>query len=284
MAIATATIPITITRPRATPRLTAFTTLFRRRLALTMRTPREIIPPIMTPVLFAVVIAPALADTLGASLNGMDYMTFVAVSTIGLLVPLSCLSAGLGVIVDRHSGARRDLLAAPIPRSLVVLGNLGVAIAVSAGQLAVLLIASLLRGAEFDTSATRGAWFVGAATLFAVAMYGVAETLANKIPTQEEYIGVLPAVAIVPWFFAGSLFPISALPIGLTVIAKVLPITHVLALLRYGLVDPRGSGLRDIWGMTNPTAMAALSLGVVAAFTVLFTAVSIRVFTKASVR
>jgi hypothetical protein len=66
---------------------------------------------------------------------------------------------------------------------------------------------------------------------------GLAEVLANRLPTQEEYIGALPPVAIVPWFLAGSLFPISALPAGLAVVAKVLPNTHVLALLRYGLVD-----------------------------------------------
>ena len=41
-------------------------------------------------------------------------MTFVAVSTLGLLVPLSCITSGLGVVVDRLGGARRDLLAAPI--------------------------------------------------------------------------------------------------------------------------------------------------------------------------
>ena len=31
-------------------------------------------------------------------------------------------------------------------------------------------------------------------------------------PSTEEYIARLPAIAIVPWFLAGSLFPISALP------------------------------------------------------------------------
>jgi hypothetical protein len=64
-------------------------------------------------------------------------------------------------------------------------------------------------------------WFGAAALLFAVGMYGVAETLANRIPTQEEYVAAVPAVAIVPWFFAGSLFPITALPGPLTAIAKV---------------------------------------------------------------
>jgi ABC-type polysaccharide/polyol phosphate export permease len=90
-------------------------------------------------------------------------------------------------------------------------------------------------------------------------------------------------VAILPYFFAGSLFPISALPAGLEVIAKALPLTHVLALLRYGIVDTRGASLHDIWGMDNTTAMAALSLGVVATFAVAMTIVAIRVFRRAAV-
>jgi ABC-2 type transport system permease protein len=269
-------------RPSARP-LAALRTLAGRRLALSARTPREIVVPLLTPVLFAIVIAPALADTLGQPPGGIDYMTFVAISTIGLLVPVSCLSAGLGVIVDRTAGGRRDLLAAPVPRILLVAGNLVVAVLLAALQVGVLVGAAVVRGAELDVSATRAGWFLAAAAGFIVAMYGVAETMANRMPTQEEYIGALPAVAIVPWFFAGSLFPIAAMPAGLTVIAKVLPITHVLALLRYGLVDGQASGLRDIWGMSNPTAMAALSLAVVAAFALAFTAIAVRTFRRAAV-
>jgi ABC-type polysaccharide/polyol phosphate export permease len=111
-------------------------------------------------------------------------------------------------------------------------------------------------------------------------MYSVAETLANRMPTVEEYIGALPAIAIVPFFFAGSLFPISALPWALTAFARVLPLTHALALMRYGLLDHNASGLHDIWGMSNATAMAALSLTVVAAFAALGTAVALRTFRR----
>ena len=114
-------------------------------------------------------------------------------------------------------------------------------------------------------------------------MYGVAETLAARLPRQEEYIARVPAIAIVPWFLAGSLFPISAMPQGLTDIAKVLPLTHGLALVRYGLLGD-SSGLHNIWGMTSATGMAALSLGVVATFAAALTAISIRVFTRKSVR
>ncbi|HEX8802558.1 MAG TPA: ABC transporter permease [Acidimicrobiales bacterium] len=259
----------------------ALTTLARRRLALSARTPRELLIPLINPLLFALVVVPALADTLGGDVGGIDYMTYAAVSAAGLLIPLSCLTAGLGVVVDRLGGSQRDLLAAPVPRSLVVAGNLVVALLLSTLQLAVLMGAAALRGAEFDLRATGVMWFVAAAVAFAVAMYAVAETIANRAPTQEDYIGALPPVAILPYFLAGSLFPISALPAGLEVIAKAMPLTHVLALLRYGIVDPSGAGLHDIWGMDDTTAMAALSLGVVAVFTVAMTVVATRTFRRA---
>jgi ABC-type multidrug transport system permease subunit len=276
--------PITrATRSRpATNSGRAFSTLARRRLALSARTPREILVPLLTPVLFALVIAPALAS-IGPKVHGLDYMSFAAVGTVALLVPINCMFSGIGVIIDRESGARRDLLAAPISRPLIVLANLAVALLVTALQIGVLIAAAVARGADLHGSLNGIGWFVAAATLLGIGMYGVAETLANRVPTVEEYTGALPAIAIVPFFFAGSLFPISALPAFLTGFARVLPLTHALALMRYGLLD-NSSGLHDIWGMGNASAMAALSLAVVAAFAGVLTLVSVRVFTRAAVR
>jgi ABC-2 type transport system permease protein len=264
--------------------LAAVATLARRRFAISARTPRELLIPLLAPLLFAMVVVPALADTFGTPVGGVDYMTFVAVATIGLLVPLSTIQSGLGVVVDRLGGGLRDLLAAPISRPMIVAGNLVVAVALAGLQVAVLLGAAAIRGAEYDLSATGVLWFATATLAFTVAMYGIAEVLANRLPSQEEYIAALPAVAIVPFFFAGSFFPISALPAGLTVIGKLLPITHVLALVRYGLAGDDGAGLHEIWGMSNQTAMASLSLGVVTLFAVALTAVAARTFQRTALR
>ena len=98
----------------------------------------------------------------------------------------------------------------------------------------------------------------------------------------EEYVARVPAIAIVPWFLAGSLFPISALPVGLTWIAKFLPLTHALALVRYGLLSD-STGLHAIWQMNSPTAMAALSLAVVGVFAAALTAIAMRAFRRSVV-
>ena len=146
--------------------------------------------------------------------------------------------AGIGVIVDRESGAQRDLLAAPIRRALIVLGNLAVALAITALQVVVLIARGAARAASRSTRVRPASlWFAAAAALFAIGMYGVAETLANRIPKPEEYIARVPAIAIVPWFFAGSLSRSARCPGGLTWIAKFLPLTHALALMRYGLLE-----------------------------------------------
>jgi ABC-2 type transport system permease protein len=283
---APAATPLAHPRAPARPRgLAIWATLAGRRISLSAHTPREILAPLATPLLFALVIAPALAKLIpAAGPGGADYSTFVIVGTVGLLIPLTCTFAGIGVIVDRISGARRELLAAPIPRALIVLGNLAVAIAVSLLQVGALMIAGLLRGSHFHGTAGGAGWFIGAVLAFTVFTYGMAEVMANRIPTQEEYVGLTPVVAIVPWFLAGSLFPITALPAWLAWAARILPTTHALALLRYGVLDRTGTGLHDIWGFTSTTTDAALSLLVLAAWAALITAASIRIFTRSAVR
>jgi ABC-type multidrug transport system permease subunit len=229
--------------------------------------------------MFALVIAPALKTALH---TGASYETFVAIGTIGLLIPLNTMFSGLGVIVDRISGAQRELLTAPIPRGLLVVGNLLVALAVTGLQVAVLIGVAAARGIDFHTTPGGIGWFVGTAALFTIGMYGTAEILAQRVPRQEEYIARVPAIAILPWFLAGALFPITALPIVLRWIAKFLPLTHTLALMRYGLADD-GSGLYAIWHMHSPAVMAGLSLAVVAGFALLLSVASIRVFARSAV-
>jgi ABC-2 type transport system permease protein len=274
-----APVPTRITAPFV-PRVRAVPTLTARRLALTVRSPRSLVVPLLTPVLFALVIAPALANTIAQPSGRTAYMTFVALATAGLLIPLNCMFSGLGVIVDRQSGAMRELLVAPIRRSSIVVGNLVAAIATTALQLLVLVTVSALRGADYVVS-SRTLWFVGAALLFAVFMYALAEIVAVRVPRPEEYIAVVPAIAIVPFFFAGSLFPITALPHWLAAVARVLPLTHALALFRYGITGDGGRALHNIWGMHSVPEMASLSLLVLGLFTTAAVVGALRLFSRA---
>src|SRR5580704_19752880 len=108
-AAATTTLRIAVRQRPAerTRSVPAAAVLAKRRLALTVRSPRALVVPLLTPVLFALVIAPALADSLVAPAARTSYMTYVALATMGLLIPLNAMFSGLSVIVDRQQGAMR---------------------------------------------------------------------------------------------------------------------------------------------------------------------------------
>src|ERR1700741_2807611 len=127
--------------------------------------------------------------------------------------------------------------------SFVGVGAIGLVIPLSC----VFVGLSALRGGKFHVTGAGVAWFLAAAVLFTVFMYALAETVAAKVTKEEDFVGATPVIAILPFFFAGALFPISPMPGVLTAIAKAMPLTHALALLRYGVVDPSGKGLHEIW-------------------------------------
>src|SRR5947199_5918031 len=152
-------IPLPLPRTRRASAPGALLTLARRRAMLTSRTPRQIAVPLLGPALLALILAPALKKATGGLHSHVDYTSFVGVGAVGLVIPLSCVFAGLSVLVDRHSGAQRELLAAPIPRAYLVLGNLVVAIGLATLQVAVLIGLSAIRGGAFNISAAGVAWF-----------------------------------------------------------------------------------------------------------------------------
>jgi ABC-2 type transport system permease protein len=277
----TVSIPMPLrTEPARVRAAAAVPTLALRRLALTMRTPRSVAVPLLGPVIFALVLAPALANTVADHAQRNTYMTYYALATAGLLIPLNCMFSGLGVVLDRQHGALPELLVAPIRRSSIVLGNLLAALAITALQLAVLILVAAARGADFHLGG-RVLWFLAAAAVFSVTMYSIAEVLATKLTTPEEYTSALPPVAIVPFFFAGSLYPITALPHWLEPVARILPLTHAIALFRYGLTDDRAA-LYNIWGAHNPATTATLSLLVVVAYAAVALAGAVRLFTRSA--
>jgi ABC-2 type transport system permease protein len=277
-------LAVPLPRARRARPASVLLTLARRRALLTSRTPRQIAVPLVDPALLALILAPALKKATGGLHSHIDYTSFVGIGAIGLVIPLSCVFAGLSVLVDRHTGAQRELLAAPIPRAYLVLGNMIVAVVLAALQSIVVVGLSALRGGVFHITAAGVGWFMAAALLFTVFMYALAETVASRVTKEEDYIGATPVLAILPFFFAGALFPIGAMPGVLAAIAKVMPLTHALALLRYGFIDPSGKGLHDIWGMSNVTVEAWLSLAVVALFAAAMAVISVRVFARSAVK
>jgi ABC-2 type transport system permease protein len=261
-----------------------FLPLYQRRVALAVKRPIALVSQALTPVLWVLVVGPALAGAFGGFARNVDYLTYVSVGQIVFILPFSAMFAGLVVMQDRDFGILRELLVAPIRRSIIPLASIAAILTVAAGQVALIVVLAVIRGAEFHVALVPFVAALAAAGLLTAGTYGLAEYLAYSI-TQPQIFGTLiPAIGATPYALCGAIYPIAALPEGVRQFAWLLPWTHAVALMRYGLIGKRASGLGQIWHMHSQTAMALLSLLVLAAFARLTVALAIRAFRRSTLR
>ena len=277
------TVPIRRTSAPALNRpsnLHGFAVLVARRIRVTTKTASGVIGQLVTPILWVLVVAPALASSRGAFNPRVDYFTFLAVGQVAFLIPFTAMFNGINVIVDRQFGVLPEILVAPIRRSLIPIANAVAVLLITLVQVALIVVLGRLRGAHFHTSIGRLPWFLLASILLCLIVYGIAETLALVINRQEAYGPLIPAIGVTPFFLAGALYPLSVLPAGLQQAAYVLPWTHAIALMRYGLMEHNPSGLLDVWGVGSELTGALLSLLVLAAMATASLALASRVFVR----
>jgi ABC-2 type transport system permease protein len=255
-------------------------TLYQRRLAVATKTASGIAGTMTPPVLWVLLIAPALDEALGGFSPGIDYFTYVAVAQVALIVPFTSMFSGVNVIVDKEFGILREFLVAPVFRASIPLANALAVLTIASIQVALIIGLGTLRGAKFDTSPAGILWFGGAVALLSLTTYALAEMLALAVGRTEAYGPLIPAVGVTPWFLSGSLFPLSVLPPVVEEISLTFPWTHALAVMRYGMMEDTDPGLANIWHMDSEPLMAALSLGVLAVMAVGAMALAIRTFNR----
>jgi ABC-2 type transport system permease protein len=261
-----------------------FVPLYRRRVALAVKRPIALVGQALTPVLWVLVVGPALAEAFGGFARDVDYFSYIAVGQIVFILPFSAMFAGLVVMQDRDFGILRELLVAPIHRAVIPLASIAAILTVGAGQIALIVGLALARGATFHVAFAPLVAGAAGAALLTAGTYALAEYLAYTI-TQPQIFGTLiPAIGATPYALCGAIYPISALPEGVRQLALALPWTHAVALLRYGLIGSHASGLGQIWHLHSNAAMVLLSLAVLALYASLTTTLALRAFKRSTLK
>ncbi|MGH8986139.1 MAG: ABC transporter permease [Acidimicrobiia bacterium] len=259
-----------------------FGAIYVRRLRVATKTVPGLAGQLITPVLWVLVVAPALADALGDFAPGVDYYTYAAVAQIVLLVPFTSMFAGINVLVDKDQGILRDFLVAPIRRPTIPLANALGVLTISWVQVATIIALAVASGAEVNVTPARSVWLVIAVTTLGLGTYGLAEALAYRVGRQEAYGPLIPAIGVTPFMLCGGIYPLVVLPLGIRWFAYFLPWTHAVALVRYALMGASESGLDQIWGFGSAPVMATLSALCLVAFVAVAWALALRAFRHAT--
>jgi len=221
------------------------------------------------PLLWLFIFGTALRHDRALTLGATDYRAYLAPGVMAQAAMFIAIFFGLAVIWERDVGQLQRLLAAPLPRTAIVLGK-------SAGACVRALVQALLLLVVVAAAGIDIRWSVGGVLgALAMLMLGTAAfaclsmLLAAGVKERERFMGIGQLI-MMPLFFASSaLYPLSVMPGWLHVIARINPLTYEVQGLRQMLVGVGGSG------------EVALDFLVVAAFFLVMLAAATRAYPKA---
>jgi ABC-2 type transport system permease protein len=221
------------------------------------------------PLLWLFIFGTALRHDRALSSGAHDYRAYLAPGVMAQAAMFIAIFFGLAVIWERDVGQLQRLLAAPLPRTAIVLGKSAGACVRALVQALLLLIVVAAAGIGIRWSVDGVLGALAMLTLGTAAFASLSMLLAAGVKERERFMGIGQLI-MMPLFFASSaLYPLSVLPGWLHVIARVNPLTYEVQGLRQMLVGVGGGG------------ELALDFLVVAGFFLVMLAAATRAYPKA---
>ncbi len=220
--------------PSATTRaVVGILTLWQRDLLRFWRDRTRIAGGIAQPLLFLVIFGAGLSPwmgTLGGMPGGPDYVQFLYPGIIGMSVLFSSIFSAVSVVWDREFGFLKELLVAPIPRWAIVVGKaLGGSTTSMLQGLLLLLLAPLI-GVRLQLGTIL--LLIPLLFLLAFSLSSIGLVIAARMRSTEGFGLVMNFLVTPLLFLSGALYPLSNLPIWLTVLTRIDPVTYGIDAIR----------------------------------------------------
>lgn len=205
-------------------------TLWLREAKRYIRYRSRIITAIFTPLLWLLVFGVGLGSAIRFGGTGGGYQQFIYPGIISQTILFTCVSAGVGIIIDKQYGFLKEILVAPISRPSIIFGK---ALGISTGaiiQTMILLILSFVVGVSMNPLTFIGSIII--AVLIAVGMSGLGLLIASFLDSMEGFNLVMSFVVLPIFLLSGALFPVAGLPNWLEFIVYLDPLTYGVDALR----------------------------------------------------
>jgi ABC-2 type transport system permease protein len=193
----------------------------------------RLLSSIMRPVLWLIILGnglrPAFQDTLG------DYTQFIFPGVLGMTLIFSSIFSATSVIWDREFGFLKEVLVSPIPRSMVVLGkSLGGTTQATFQGLLTLAFAPII-GLFPDLWTLLGLFLAMILISFALTNLGL--VIAGRMTSFEGFGAMTNFIVMPMYFLSGAIYPLTDLPLWLTILTWINPLTYGVDLMRGILLD-----------------------------------------------
>ena len=137
------------------------------------------------------------------------------------------IQGGLTFLQERLMGTMKEYLVAPIPRISILMGNAMSTTTTALLQSVIILIIGIFMGAKLDLLPVD--WLGGMVLVagFALGFAGIGLAVAAKANSTGGYHMLIFMLTLPLMFVSNALYPISALPTWMKVVAEINPMSYV---------------------------------------------------------
>ncbi len=203
--------------------------VWERELIRFARNKVRVVTSFSQPLLFLFVLGYGMSSLVGST-AGFDFKKFLFPGIVAMSVVSTAIFSAISIVWDREFGFLREMLVAPVRRSSIVSGKTLGGASVATFQGTVMLALAPLIGVRLTPLLV--VQVIGLELLMALALTAFGVFVASRIQRIEGFQVVMQLVLFPMLFLSGALFPLNGLPLWLTILTRINPLTYAVAPLR----------------------------------------------------
>ncbi len=218
--------------------------LWRREIVRFLRQRSRVSGALLQPLVFWLLLGGGLNASFqpAGSVPGTSYVAYFYPGMLALVLLFTAIFATISTVEDRRAGFLQGVLAAPIPRWGIVLGQAmgGTTLAVAQGA-AMLALAPFV-GIRLSVGALLASLAI--MLIIAVGLTSLGLIIAWRMESTQGFHAIMNLILIPIWLLSGAFFPPTGAPGPLRLIMQLNPLTYGMGALRRCLYlgDPAAAG------------------------------------------
>ena len=210
------------------------------------------ITSLVQPVLFLFVLGTGLSSLAGRGLpSGVDFKTFIYPGVLAMSVLFTAIFSAASIVWDREFGFLREMLVAPVRRWAIVVGKCLGGATVATFQGVIFLALAGVAHVPYDPVLLL--ILIGELLLLAFTLTAFGVMMAARVKQIQAFMALTQMFVLPLFFLSGALYPLNGLPVWLTVLTRIDPLTYIVAPMRHAVFSHLS---------ISPLALNALSPGI----------------------
>ncbi|MGD0373322.1 MAG: ABC transporter permease [Streptosporangiaceae bacterium] len=206
-----------------------------RRELIRFRTDRlRAITSLIQPVLFLFVLGTGLGSLAGRSMPpGVSFKTFIYPGVLAMSVLFTAIFSAASIVWDREFGFLREILVAPVSRASIVIGKCLGGATIATFQGIIFLI--LAWYADVPYNPVLILTLIGELLLLSFTLTAFGVMMAARIKQFQAFMALTQMLVLPLFFLSGALYPLSGLPVWLSVLTRIDPLTYIVGPMRHAV-------------------------------------------------